>query len=82
MEAEMGVRLRDRDPIYQCWRVAAILRCLQRYGMTREQALTHMRALDPTGRKDHLVDLWLMGLTPRAPRADRPADEGPVRMAA
>jgi hypothetical protein len=79
----MGVRLRDREPIYQCWRVAAILRCVQRYGMSREQALAHLRALDPTGRKDHLVDIWLMGrnLAFRKEQA-RPLVREPDRMAA
>jgi hypothetical protein len=83
MEAEMGVKLRDRDPIYQCWRVAAVLRCVQRYGMGRDQALTHLRALDPTGRKDHLVDIWLMGmsLTQRKKPAQPPQEE-PARLAA
>lgn len=58
----MGVRLKDRDPIYQCWRVAAIYRCVMRYGKDREWALHHLRDLDPTGRKDHLVNVWFMGI--------------------
>lgn len=83
MEAEMGVKLRDRDPIYQCWRVAAILRCVQRYGMGREAAVEHLRALDPTGRKDHLVDVWLLGLNASSRKGpDRPPRREPVRMAA
>jgi hypothetical protein len=58
----MGVRLRDRDPIYQCWRVAAIYRCVLRYGKNRDWALRHLRELDPAGRKDHLVEIWFMGI--------------------
>jgi len=58
----MGVRLRDRDPIYQCWRVAAIYRCVLRYGKDRDWALRHLRELDPTGRKDYMVDVWFMGI--------------------
>lgn len=58
----MGVRLRDRDPIYQCWRVAAIYRCVLRYRKDRAWALHQLRDLDPSGRKDHLVDVWFMGI--------------------
>ena len=58
----MGVRLRDRDPIYQCWRVAAIYRCVLHYGKDRDWALRHLHELDPTGRKDHMVDVWFMGI--------------------
>lgn len=58
----MSVRLRDRDPIFQCWRVAAIYRCVLRYGKGRDWALRHLRDLDPTGRKDHLVEVWFMGV--------------------
>lgn len=72
----MGVRLRDRDPIYQCWRVAAIYRCVLRYGKDRDWALRHLRELDPTGRKDHMVDIWLMGIEQARP-VRRHADEEP-----
>lgn len=58
----MGMKLRDRDPIYQCWRVAAIYRCVLRYGKGRDWALQRLRDLDPSGRKDHLVDIWFLGL--------------------
>jgi hypothetical protein len=55
----MRVKLRERDPIFQCWRVAAIYRCVLRYGMSPDVARAHLRALDPTGRKDHLLDILL-----------------------
>lgn len=58
----MGVKLRDRDPIYQCWRIAAIYRCVLRYGCDRDWALKRVREAAPDGRKDHLVDLWFLGL--------------------
>lgn len=68
----MSVRLQDRDPIYQCWRVAAIYRCVLRYGKARDWALHQLRQLDPTGRKDHLVDVWFMGVD----HLREPLDEG------
>ncbi len=69
----MGVRLRDRDPIYQCWRVAAIYRCVLRHGKVRNWALRHLRDLDPTGRKDHLVDVWFMGIEQTRASLPRPS---------
>lgn len=67
----MGMKLRDRDPVYQCWRVAAIYRCVLRYDKGRDWALQHLRALDPTGRKDHLVDVWFMGGIRILPQPDK-----------
>lgn len=58
----MGVKLRDRDPIYQCWRVAAIYRCVLRNGMGRDWALARLRDVSPDGRRDHMVDIWFLGL--------------------
>jgi hypothetical protein len=79
----MRVKLRERDPIFQCWRVAAIYRCVLRYGMSPDVARAHLRALDPTGRKDHLLDILLMGATPAAPRSQaRSVQVEPVRLAA
>lgn len=57
----MGVKLRNKDPIFQCWRVAAIYRCVLRYGKGRDWALARLRDLDATGRKDHMVDVWFLG---------------------
>lgn len=74
----MGVRLRDRDPIYQCWRVAAIYRCVLRYRKDRAWALHHLRALDPSGRKDHLVDVWFMGIEQTRASSPRPSPRSEI----
>ena len=77
----MGVKLRERDPIYQCWRVAAIYRCVLRYGKGPDWALRHLRELDPTGRKNHLIGVWFMGIE-RIQKRPAPAQEPSFRLAA
>ncbi|PTX52391.1 hypothetical protein IQ03_01356 [Gemmobacter caeni] len=78
MEAEMGVKLRDRDPIYQCWRVAAIYRCVLRHGRDRDWALDRIREVSPDGRKDHLVEVWFLGMEEFRSGRIRPVTEEPI----
>jgi len=80
MEAEMGVKLRDRDPVYQCWRVAAIYRCVLNYGYDKDWALSRIREVAPDGRKDHLVDIWFLGMELYRGSLERRVPEAPVQV--
>lgn len=66
----MPARLRDRDPIYTCWRVAAIRRCVDRKGMSRAWALARLREIAPDGSRDQMLDAWFPG-TPAQDREKR-----------
>lgn len=64
------MRLRERDPIYACWRVAAIQRCVNRKGMSRDWALAKLREIAPDGSRDQMLYAWF----PTSPeRVDPPA---------
>lgn len=52
------MRLRDRNPIYICWRVAAIRRCVDRKGMSRDWALSKLREIAPDGSRDQMLTTW------------------------
>lgn len=51
----MPIRLRDRDPVYTCWRVAAIRRCVTRHGKSRTWALEKLREIAPDGSRDQML---------------------------
>lgn len=58
----MPIKLRDRDPILMCWRVAAIYRCVLRYKKPREWALEKLREIAPDGSRDQMLDIWYLGI--------------------
>lgn len=51
----MPIRLRDRDPVYTCWRVAAIRRCVTRHGKSRTWALEKLREIAPDGSRHQML---------------------------
>lgn len=55
-------RLIGADATRTCWRVAAIYRCCLRYDATPEWALGRLREIFPDGTRDHMVDVWFMGM--------------------
>ena len=62
MEMDMPQRLRDRDPIYVCWRVSAIHRCIVRFDKGREWARGKLREIAPDGSRDQMLDVWFTGI--------------------
>lgn len=54
----MTKKLYQSDPIFTCWRIAAIHRCVVAYGKDRAWALEKVREADASGNRDHIVGLW------------------------
>lgn len=52
----------DRNPDMTCWRVAAIYRCCLRLGMSKDWAVEKLREISPGGQRDHMADVWFMGI--------------------
>ena len=59
---EVTARLSRRPRDMLCWRMAAIHRCCIRHGKTRDWALARVREICPDGHRDHMVDVWFMGI--------------------
>ena len=79
-------RLIGADATRTCWRVSAIYRCCLRYEASPEWALGRLRDIFPDGTRDHMVDVWFMGMEGlrarrRMPEAAEPAAQ-PLSMAA
>lgn len=77
------MKLYRKDPLYECWRVAAIYRCVLHYGQSREWALEKLRAIRDDGRFEAVVDNWFTDIDSlRASRELSDPQEAEYRMAA
>lgn len=72
------MKLYQRDPIYRCWRVAAIYRCVIRYGKPFDWAIEEMRRLYPDHSRDAVVENWFVDIdrirvrVPAGPEIEEP----------
>lgn len=71
----MPIRLRDRDPIYTCWRVAAIRRCVTRYGKSYAWAREKLREIAPDGSRDQMLAVWFPGRPLPLTRSEKRYDD-------
>lgn len=56
------MKLYQSDPIFRCWRINAIYRCVLRYGKSKEWALREVRKTCQGRSHDYLVDNWFIDI--------------------
>lgn len=56
------MRLCEKDPIFKCWRMSAIHRCVLRKDMSKEWALARIREIHPDGSHDSIADNWFIDI--------------------
>lgn len=77
------MKLYRKNPLYECWRVAAIYRCVLHYGQSKEWALDKLREIRDDGYRDALVDNWFTDIaTLREARERHSSTDQEFRLAA
>lgn len=56
------MKLYQRDPIFRCWRIQTIKRCVLRYGKPKSWALDEARKVSGSNFYDDLIENWFIDM--------------------